>query len=621
MPKKIFDNSQFSRNKGFDKQWRQEGLERLNVPFDQVKALATGGWQELQNQFWKIEAVMQPADMEFANAVVTGSIGQNEYQKRIAGFAPERRNLILYLLLILVTMSFLVSCAAPIDGTPTDVISPPTAYVENQPTDNPPAIESTATAFADLDIDYGDFTGFEPIVDPILESYWQKIIASGVASPLGIDVSDVTSDNILVKVKPGNGYDNDTYFTISNIPGHEGEVMTVSLAGVNRVAGGTAVRLALGVNGLPVGVDIENNVVGYIDETGQWVAGSIELAPSLPGTPAEPEPTPAEVDYFDMSPEERLEQSQGFVEQANGYSGEVSFVADQWAQHGYRAPFWWSPRLDQWATTSEFTTGIGGVDEAELDKTGESFYVAAAGWENPDGSLVMIHPETGATINFPATVNFPGLGRISIRDLMNMSPEEINNAAIDSTLVAVGDPNEDLYKMQEVMRVKGTAFPGFVIETRNLFPLSSAVGNDIPERSGSILEDPADMVVMPIFNPETGDFMLWAIVQRGQLASVAEFMSQNGSYRYDFIRFGNNAFGSNGSNFGIFMEYSGDNKGLAYYRGGGDQTVDGNDQGMGDIDTIIRLMNARTEAEILSILAEQGIIWSVPSAVLYEVGQ
>ncbi|MFZ5437557.1 MAG: hypothetical protein ACOZAK_00680 [Patescibacteria group bacterium] len=631
MPKKNFDNSQFSRNKDFDKRWRQEGLERLDVSFAQIQSLATAGWQELQNQLWKIEAVLQPADMEFANAVVTGSIGQNEYQKRMAGFAPERKNLLVYLLLILFTMSFLISCAAPPDATPTDVIAPPTAtaYVEKPPADNPPAIESTATAFADLDIDYGSFTGFEPIVDPVLEDAWQEIIDSEVASPLGIDVIDVSSTNILVKVKPGNGYDNDTYFTISNIPGHEGEVLTVSLAGVNRVAGGTAVRLAIGINGLPVGLDIDNNVVGYIDETGQWVAGSLELAPSLPGTPAEPEPTPAEVDYFDMTPEERLEQSLGFVEQANGYSGEVSFVADDWADRGTTAPFWWAPSLGEWKTTSEFTTGTGGVDENLLDRNGETLPpVAAAGYENNDGSLVLIHPETGAEIVFPATVTVPGIGVISIRDLMNMSLDDLNNLAVNTSETIIGNPEERIYQMQEVMRVKGTSYPGFAIGFDNLFPITSAAGDEIPERKGSITEVRNHVIAVPIFSPETGDFMLWAIIQKGSLASNAEFRTNGDQFSYSTVPFTDGLFGQNGNNFGIFMEYSSpEQPSLAYARGGFEQVVGPTndpaavDTGMGDIYTIQRLLEARTDEEVLSILAEQGIIWSIPSATVFEVSQ
>jgi hypothetical protein len=58
---------------------------------------------------------------------------------------------------------------------------------------------------------------------------------------------------------------------------------------------------------------------------------------------------------------------------------------------------------------------------------------------------------------------------------------------------------------------------------------------------------------------------------------------------------------------------------LPYYRGGHTKVLGLDDSGMGSVSTIKELMEAGSEQEILDILSQQRVIWSIPSAVLYEV--
>ena len=598
------------RQRDFGKQREAEHFDRLEFALTQPGVVAL---TEVQEQLSTAEENLRPRERRLvAEVLADGTTDPTLLRDRVNKLSASeigRNRIWLVIALTLLLALTLVACGASPTGIPDMNITPTaTAYVEPAPSGTPPA-EITATPFEELDIDYGTFEGYQPIVDPVLESGWQEIIESGVASPLGIEVIDVSATNILVKVTPGNGYDDDTYFTISNVSGHEGEVLTVSLSGANKVAGGTAVRLAIGADQLPVALDANNVVVAYVNNEGQWVAGSTELAPELPGAPEKAAPV--------LTP---LEQSQAFVEEAESYSGEVNFVVERWEEPWNTVPFFWNPTAQQWGTSTEFTTGTAGYPDAELDKNGESFHVAASGWENPDSSLVLIHPETGVQINLPGTVTLPGRGEVSIREIMAMSPDELNSYAVETTVDIINDPSARISEMQAAMIVKGTSFPAFVIEENRLFPVTGATGGDeLPELKVDITEVPTQTLAIPIFSPETGDFMLWAIVQRGTLMSNAEFWTDDGTNNFDTIPFTDGIFGNDTDNFGIFMEYSSEPQpNLTYGRGGFAKVIGGDDPGMGDIYTIKRLLTATSEEEITSILAEQGIIWSVPSAILFD---
>lgn len=336
-------------------------------------------------------------------------------------------------------------------------------------------------------------------------------------------------------------------------------------------------------------------------------------------------PTLTEIAYFDLSPDARLEKSANYVKQATSYSGPVSFTYTSQERQAYQ--FYWNPTANSWDTLD--TLSPGGVPESSLDINGESLLPnAAKGFENPDGSLVLVHPLTGEQLTFPATVPVPGRGEVPIRELMAMNPVDLNNQIIEFTLSAIGDDQEDeLWKIQNGMRtsdgyqVRGIAYPAFVIGNSDFFPTSLAISDrDLPELHIGIDEIHTDLLAVPIFSPETGDFMFWGIFQGGHVASVAEFVDEgNGNTSYDFIRFSSGAFGSNGSGFGIFMEYK--DPSLTYYRGGFDRVIFGDQPGMGDVSNIQTILNATTEEQILNAFAQDSLIWSVPSAVAYSSDQ
>jgi hypothetical protein len=331
-------------------------------------------------------------------------------------------------------------------------------------------------------------------------------------------------------------------------------------------------------------------------------------------------PTSTEIPYSSLSAAEKLEISNALVEEANSYSGEVSFILES-RTSDHKFPVYWNG-VSEWKTIDTYSKG--GVPEGTLDKAGESLPpVAMAGYENEDGSLVLINPATGQEITFPATVTVPDKGEITVRELMQLSPSQLNNHAVRITAAAAtASGNDELRQMQEVMKIKGTAFPGFIIDGGpDLFPIRAALGGkDFPEIKSDILELPTDMVVIPIFSPETDNFMLWVTCQRGHLASVMEFVGQDDEVEVKKIPFGKNSLTSTGNNFAVFMEYEPITEaqaGLPYYRGGHTKVLGLDDSGMGSVSTIKELMEAGSEQAILDILKQQGIIWSIPSVVLY----
>jgi hypothetical protein len=335
-----------------------------------------------------------------------------------------------------------------------------------------------------------------------------------------------------------------------------------------------------------------------------------------------PTATPA---YHEMTNVEKLARSQAFVEEANAYNGEITFNVFNKSESSpdFDCPVYWSDSLGEWKTTD--TCSAGGVSETELDLKGETLpEVAATGWENNDGSLVFIHPQTGEEITYPGTVSVPGVGEVSMRDLMAMGPEELNRIMSEFTAGAIlertGDPELNLYKMQQVMGLRGTSYPGFIVDTYRLFPSTGAAGGkDFPELQKDALESLTDFVAIPIFSPETSDFMFWFTIQKGRAASVLNFENTD----YDMDRFGLESLGTYGSTFGVFMEYDGEWQMGSYRRGGGGQILglDGDDPGIGNVDLVNQVLNASSEAEILDILDEVGIIFTYPSVVVFEAGQ
>jgi hypothetical protein len=220
---------------------------------------------------------------------------------------------------LLLFMLMLAACAPLANANGDTELPSPASNVEN-PIDNggDTGEQAVATAegippLSELDVDYGRYSDNEAAAVTALTPRWQEIanliLSQNLALPSNILIVDISADNVLIEaLETGRGDDYEpagTTFTMSYVQGHEGEILTVTLEGANSVAGITAVELALGANGLPVALDDAGSVVRYVDQqTGQWRAGSVPLAPEIvegvAQTTATPE-TPA-IDEHDIEP-------------------------------------------------------------------------------------------------------------------------------------------------------------------------------------------------------------------------------------------------------------------------------------------------------------------------------
>lgn len=588
----------------------QELSEQLSVKTSEIQAILASGVNGIQSRIQEIEFKLPTAKGE----------RKVQLMQRLSVF-----------LLLLV---FLTSCAN-VEATSTDTphgdtgptvteVAPPIETedvgADIEPTDAEfEPVPTEVVDFDELTIDYGRYSGDEAEIDPYVERAWdlinEYIVGRGIAAPTAIKLIDVSADNVIVEVLPQgrtDDYPEGTNFTISFVAGHEGELLTVSLDGANTVAGGAAVELAIGVNNLPVALNAEGQVVAYVDgATGQWVAGSQDLAPEV-----------VEVPYFEMSPADRLAESQVLAEQANGYSGEVSgFILPD---SGFEdIPFYWHPELEEWKTLD--TLSSGGYPEADLDIEGDTFpQLAIPGYENADGTLVMVDPDTGVETVFEK-VFVPGLGEISMREIFQMGQEEFNNRVREALLsgLSVGEGDE-VYDRLNATSWSSFYYPGFAIDQHNLYATKGAGGgplSDIPERGTMVFEHPTNSFAIPIFSPETGEFMFFLNVQQGNLPSVANFTygDGGGSVDYDWARgieWGQH-FGSNGSDeFAVMIEFR--ETRLSHKEAGGGEFLLGEEEiGIGNIADIEAILSARTEQEIIDILNDYGVIFSVPTRIAH----
>jgi hypothetical protein len=153
-----------------------------------------------------------------------------------------------------------------------------------------PTPEATPVELADLNVDYGRYEGNEEQANEVLEARWREIadsiIEQQLALPSNIEIIDISSGNALIEaLQTGreDDYPEGTTFTISQVEGFEGQLLTVTLDRANAVlSGNPAVELAISIDELPAALNAQGEVVAYVDPvTGQWAAGSVELAPEI----------------------------------------------------------------------------------------------------------------------------------------------------------------------------------------------------------------------------------------------------------------------------------------------------------------------------------------------------
>ncbi len=329
-------------------------------------------------------------------------------------------------------------------------------------------------------------------------------------------------------------------------------------------------------------------------------------------------PEPPTINYFDLSPAERLESSQTLVEQANNFSGEVEIPVEL---NGQTYNFFWNP-----TAFDKYDTGLTGAWKPEgssdnLDRTGETLPpIVIAGYENEDGSLVVVDPVTGQETYY-ANQNIPSLGGIiSYRDLYNLPQDQLATVVTEDTLKDT-EFSSNTVVADNIKALRDQAFYIPVIIYGNQtsvfatgFDNGGGKGQDVPEARYSAIETPTNNALAPIYSPETGDFMFFINIMSGNPLSVyTAFYSPDGSIDSRSVISTNNlAFGKdNQDQFGIIAESS---SRISHYLGGGSVFIE-NGSGVGNVDIIRQIMNASSEEEIMNILDSYRLLISYPSLI------
>ncbi len=576
----------------------------------------------VQKEIAALEAGMTPEELDLVEQVVTAGDLSEATIKQKTDKAP-RKNILTKVLLLIVLLAVLVASCAPAPNTEVPATGIPTVVAaETIDTDPTASIEATSTALDDINVDYGRFTGNEAVVDPYLEKAWELIdenlVKQGIVAPNGIEVIDVSQQNVIVEVISGSGYPEGTMFTISFVQGHSGETLTISLDGANAVCGGTAVELAIGANQLPVALDINGGVVAYVDSvTGQWIAGSAALAGEVVATPQ-----PPEADYFSLSNEQKIELSRQFVEGANGFSGEIGIPVK--GSDGKTYYFYWDPTavdkdetpfVGAWRTENQSTN---------LDKTGETLpSLVIPGYENADGSLVVVNPITGQQTVY-ANPNIPAFGgTISYRELFNLPQSSIADTITDISLGADGiSGDQNKTRIITELRKQSLYIPVLLYGPQNSvyaegFVTGGGYQHDLPEAQFTAIQVPTNEALVPIFSPESGNFMFFVNLMSGNaLSFIRVEYDESGSVSAKFVynNKGQDSFGINGEDrFGFIVQSI--HPQVAHNLGGG-EVFNENSPSIGDINLLEAILNAKSEQEIMDILESVGMIVAYPSVVV-----
>lgn len=339
---------------------------------------------------------------------------------------------------------------------------------------------------------------------------------------------------------------------------------------------------------------------------------------SMPAFTSSPQPTnspepslTATIDYQSLTAEEKIQLSQSYIEQANSYSGEVRAEL-KLSETIYN--IYWDSVKNEWR--SEHNTPI-----EELDKMGESFPdLTLPGYENPDGTLVLVDPITGKETVFPKPI-LPGKGETSLKDFYNLSQSNLGLYIIDGIVVPALDPtNEEALQTAEAMKQQALFLAGYTYGEQNKFyaGVSSAAGgnNEIPEEKKAFYEVTTNQFMVPVFSPETGDFIFFLNIQQGNPFSTMIFSyDQNGGvvFTTNADKANQNIGGSSQNEFGMIIENR--RPDLSHWEGGFEPLLQGN-EGIGSITEIEAILNAKTEEEILNILKKYKIFVSYPSRVV-----
>lgn len=324
--------------------------------------------------------------------------------------------------------------------------------------------------------------------------------------------------------------------------------------------------------------------------------------------------TPAyDVDYFGLSNEQKIELSQKLVEQANNFRGEVGIPVELDGQTYY---YYWDENA-----VDKYETNFIGAWKLEGSITGENLPpMLITGYENPDGSLTVIDPISGQEIVY-ANPNIPALGGvISYRDLFNL-PQ--NKLATMVTQDALKDQdfsgNSGIVDNINALRDQAFYLPVILHGNQTAVYANGASGGsgnqmDIPEHKHSALGIETNNALVPIYSPETGEFMFFINIMSGNPVSVySVFYDTDGNIdSRSVVHRNEQAFGHNGQDqFGIIAQT---NSRISHYLGGGDVFIE-NSPAAGEIDVIEEILTANSESEVFKILNKYRLLVAYPSIV------
>ena len=454
-------------------------------------------------------------------------------------------------------LSLLISYCTPRGGVETEGLPSPASTVatsaefgEENTGEESISSEPTEESLIGLNIDYGDYAGREKAVNEALAPQWQQLVdyinANNLALPNNIKIIDISEDNILVEILQtgrADDYPLGTTFTISRVRGHEGELLGVTVAKANEEIGGSpVVKLAIGANGLPVGLNNYDLPVVHVSEiTGDWEIGGVDLAPEVVPQETTAQETSESVEEIetDGMPMEQVAELYltgeiGYpVEFDDGQRGELGAAITEYLneisnKNGVHismsfdnvgeVEIGWNPTTERWVSNHN-------TPESDIDFEGKSLPpMIISGYTNADGREVII--ADGQEIIVPE-INLPEMGPISITQLYAMSQSQLQEYAKNMMLEANGiDANtvDAAYARNylESNLYDPLVLPVIIFENarnnphyyQNIFSVTTEY-SQVPEADTSFVDQYTNSVLIPIIDQKSNQVFCWLNVQQG----------------------------------------------------------------------------------------------------------
>ena len=217
---------------------------------------------------------------------------------------------------------------------------------------------------------------------------------------------------------------------------------------------------------------------------------------------------------------------------------------------------WLKPGEGRWRWVDQVESlGRSESMDRELNSLLPTFF--EGGIEN--GNAYAIDPETGEKI-FASKINVPGLGELSIVELLQMDPEVLK-AHFVGLMEQAGVKDESIAVFQK------NTFPLPVMMWKNfhqndpnfVYHYLSGGGTDggIPTKDGYFVRSSeTNTLLMPLYDDSTGDILGWTVIHQGIPMSVSTLtFNSGGGFNYDNLRTHRESgyFGDGGETAGIIF--------------------------------------------------------------------